>query len=109
MDTLNTFTEIRPTKQDDDLYVEYLADTLSDFPGSDELLAVKHYRKRMGLRVKTLIRFLEIYGHLGHQKAIFDPLEVSKKETKSVRDRTGILILHICGSSDEDLKMYVEK
>ena len=70
---------------------------------------MKDYRKRLGLPVTTLIRCLEMHGHLRHQEAIFDPLELSAKETKSVRDKTGILLLHICRASDEDLKMYVEQ
>ena len=95
MDTLNLLAEITPTKQDDGLSVEYLADILSDFPSSDELLTMKDYRKRLGLPVTTLTRCLEMYGHLRHQEAIFDHLELSAKETKSVRNKIVILLLHI--------------
>ena len=96
INALNILAEIMPTRKNDALPVEDLADILSDFPSCEDLLAMKDYRKRLSLPVTTLIRCLEMHGHLRHQEAIFDPLELSEKENKSVRDKTGILLLHIC-------------
>ena len=78
--------EITPTEWLDSLSFEYLFDILSDFPSSDDRLAMKVCSKRPGLSVMTLIRWLEIHGHLRHQETIFDPLELFENESKNVLD-----------------------
>ena len=79
---LNIQAEVTPTKLHDALPVEYLADILSDFRSCYDLLAMRDYRKRLGLPVTTLIRCLEMHGHLRHQETIFGHLELSEKRAK---------------------------
>ena len=65
------------------------------------------YRDKLGLLVTTLIRLLEMHGHIAHPETILDPLELTDKEAVSIRERSGLLLLHIFGATEEDLLRYV--
>ena len=104
---LSAIADTIPTKAKDALSLDELAVILSDFPQVDELLRMPDYRDKLGLPVTTLIRLLEMHGHISHPETILDPLELTDKEAGSIRERSGLLLLHICGATEEDLHQYV--
>ena len=79
---LNILAEATPARLHDALPVEYLVDILSYFPSCDELLALRDYRKRLGIAVTTLIRSLEMHGHLRHRETILTLWSCLKKWAK---------------------------
>ena len=104
---LSAIADIILTKAKDALSLDELAIILSGFRQVDELLCMPNYRDKLGLPVTTLIRLLEMHGHVSHPETILDPLELTDKEAGSIRERSGLLLLHICGATEEDLHQYV--
>ena len=103
---LSEIADIIPKKAKDTLSLDELTVILSDFPQVDELFRMPDYRDKLGLRVTTLIRLIEMHGHIAHPEAILDPLELTDKEVGSIRERSGILLLRICDVTEEDLHRY---
>ena len=66
-----------------------------------------NYRDKIGLPVTTLTSFLEINSHISHRETILDSLEFTDREVESIRERLGILLLHICGATEHDIHQYV--
>ena len=104
---LSAITDIIPTNVKDALALDALAIIFSDFPQDDDLLHIPNYCNKSGLPVTTRIRLLEIHAHISHPETILDPLELTDKEAGSIRERPGLLLLHICGATEEDLHQYV--
>ena len=106
---ISAIAEIIPTKAKDALSIDDLDDILSDFPQVDELFRMPNSRDKLGLPVTTLICLLEMHGHLPHPETILDPLELTDKEASSVRERSGLLLLHLCGETERNLHRYVAR
>ena len=104
---LSAIADIIPTKAKDTLPFDDLAIIFSDFPQVDELFRMPNYRDKLGLPVTFLIRLLETHGHISHPETILEPIELTDKEAGSIRERSGLLLLHICGAMEEDLHQYM--
>ena len=48
-----------------------------------------------------------MHGHISHPETIVDPIELTDKEAGCIRERSGLLLLHICGTTEENLYQHV--
>ena len=104
---LSATTDVIPTKAKDALSLDDLEIILSDFPHVYELIRLSNYRKKLGLPEITLIRLLEIHGHISNRERILDRVELTDKEAGSIRGRSVLLFPYICGATEEDPYHYV--
>ena len=96
---LSAITDIIPAKAKDALSLDELALILSDFPQVEELLGMPNYRDKLGLPVIILICLLKMHDHISHPETILDPLELTDKEPGNIRERSELLLLHICDAA----------
>ena len=92
-----------PIKAKEALPVVELAEVLSDLPQVTDYIRLPNFCEKLELSVTTLICLFEMHGHLPHPKTILDQLKLTEKETESVRERSRILMLHLCGGSRYDV------
>ena len=92
---VSAIADIIPTMAKDALPIDQLAKILSYFSQVDELIRIPNFRVTLGLTVTILTHQLKMHGLIPHPETILDPHEFTDKETKTVRDRSGILLRHL--------------